>query len=709
MSFKTTLYGKYFLLDRIAVGGMAEVFKAKTYGVRGFERLLVIKRILPHLSKDEEFVEMFIDEAKISVELTHANICQVTDLGKIGDNYFIAMEYIDGKDLRAILKKCHVTKTPLTVPMALYVAIEILKGLDYAHNRKNSVAGTAMNLIHRDISPQNIMLSYHGEVKIVDFGIAKTESKLNRTQAGVLKGKFGYMSPEQASGLELDARTDLFSAGIILWEMLTGKRLFLGENDFETLEKIKECVVPPPTKYNPGVPPELEQVVLKALEREPDGRFESAQQMQSALARIFYTGYPDFSGRDLGDSLRSLFSEEIELEQEALRRAIDSLPPEELEAAISGAESAGDRLVDSGVGRRTSQSTSRRVSGPIAASGVRAETNLRPVHASRLLRAVLLVLVPALLILGVWKWMGRGPGEGSSSASKTAAGATQSIQISTNPPGAEATVDGEPKGKTPLAIALPVGRYHLLRFEKEGFEPREEQLFVEANKTAYGPYVLNEKAPETGVLTVTSMPAGASIVLNGRNTTFKTPAKVEDIPLKEKVSVRVELDGYVSKSKSVVMADPVEKLHFLLESNLTTVTLRVTPGNATVYWDGKEGGYERLNLVPGRTYALKVTSPGYEPLVRKITPKVSHEVVDIVLKPIVMKYGIISMGANPWAKVWIDGKEIGDTQIVNYKVTAGTHVIEFTNPHFPSIRRKVNVLEGRNQAILVDFQQPDAR
>ncbi len=687
---------------------MAEVFKAKTYGVRGFERLLVIKRILPHLSKDEEFVEMFIDEAKISVELTHANICQVTDLGKIGDNYFIAMEYIDGKDLRAILKKCHVTKTPLTVPMALYAAIEILKGLDYAHNRKDSIQGAPLNLIHRDISPQNIMVSYHGDVKIVDFGIAKTESKLNRTQAGVLKGKFGYMSPEQASGLELDARTDLFSAGIILWEMLTGKRLFLGENDFETLEKIKECAVPPPTKYNPGIPPELEQVILKALSKEPANRFESAQQMQNALARIFYTGFPDFSGRDLGNFLRTLFSEEIDLEQEALRRAIDSLPPEELEAAISSAESAGDRLVDSSA-RRTSSSGSRRTSGPIAASGVRFNLNEKAKRRSRLLRALLLVLVPAFLILGVWKWMGRGPGSDGAQVEKTSGVATLSIQLSTTPPGAEVTVNGEAKGQTPLVAALPVGRYHLVRFEKEGFEPREEQLFVEANKTVYGPFVLEKKAPQTGVLTVTSTPEGAAIVVNGRKTTLKTPAKIEDLPLRDKVTVRVALEGYTAKSKSVTMANPAEKIVFSLDSNVATVTLRVNPNNAVVYWNGKEGGYERLNLVLEKTYSLKVTAPGYQPLVRKITPRVSHEFVDLVLKPISVKYGLISLGANPWAKVWIDGKEIGDTQIVNYKISTGNHVIEFMNPHFPSIRRKVSITEGKNPAILVDFQQPDAR
>ena len=356
--FKTTAYGKYFLLDRIAVGGMAEVFKAKTYGVRGFERLLVIKRILPHLSKDEDFVEMFIDEAKISVELSHANIVQVTDLGKIDDNFFIAMEYIEGKDLRAILKKSQTSNRPITVEQATFICIEVCKGLDYAHRKKSSATNKPLDIIHRDISPQNIMISYEGEVKIVDFGIAKTASKINQTQAGVLKGKFGYMSPEQAMGLDVDQRTDIFSMGILLFEMLTGRRLFLGDTDFETLEKIKEAKIPPPSIFNKNVPKELERIALKVLEKDFAKRYSTIKEMQVDLTRFFYSTYPDFTASNLSSYLKKLFKDEIISEREKLRSSLESLP---IEGLIDSelASNSNEQVIDSQDDGNSLRNTSR--------------------------------------------------------------------------------------------------------------------------------------------------------------------------------------------------------------------------------------------------------------------------------------------------------------------------------------------------------------
>jgi serine/threonine protein kinase len=203
-------FGKYLLLERINVGGMAEVFKAKAFGVEGFERLVAVKRILPSIAEDQEFITMFVDEAKIAVQLTHANIAQIFDLGRVGDSYFIAMEYVHGKDLRAIFDRARKRGETVPVPMACYVAMKICEGLDYAHNKKDA-AGRDLHLVHRDVSPQNVLLSYDGEVKVIDFGIAKAAGKAGKTQAGILKGKFGYMSPEQVRGLPLDRRSDIFA------------------------------------------------------------------------------------------------------------------------------------------------------------------------------------------------------------------------------------------------------------------------------------------------------------------------------------------------------------------------------------------------------------------------------------------------------------------------------------------------------------------
>ena len=303
-------FGKYLLLERVNVGGMAEVFKAKAFGVEGFERLVAVKRILPSIAEDTEFITMFIDEAKIAVQLTHANIAQIFDLGKVGDSYFIAMEYVHGKDLRAIFDRARKRGEPLPVPMACYVVMKVCEGLDYAHNKKDP-AGRELNLVHRDVSPQNVLLSYDGEVKIIDFGIAKAAGKAGKTQAGILKGKFGYMSPEQVRGLPLDRRSDIFAMGICLYELLTGERLFVGESDFSTLEKVRNVEIMPPSTYNRRIPEELEQIVLKALAKDVDDRYQTAMDLHDDLQSFMYTSGNFFARKDLSGYMRKAFNDEI--------------------------------------------------------------------------------------------------------------------------------------------------------------------------------------------------------------------------------------------------------------------------------------------------------------------------------------------------------------------------------------------------------------
>ncbi len=325
-------FGKYLLLERVNVGGMAEVFKAKAFGVEGFERLVAVKRILPSIAEDQEFITMFIDEAKISVQLTHANIAQIFDLGKVGDSFFIAMEYVHGKDLRAIFDRARKRGETVPVPMACYLAMKICEGLDYAHNKKDA-SGRELNLVHRDVSPQNILLSYDGESKLIDFGIAKAAGKAGKTQAGILKGKFGYMSPEQVRGLPLDRRSDIFAVGIVLYELLTGERLFVGESDFSTLEKVKNVEIMPPSTYNRRIPEELEQIVLKGLAKDVDDRYQTAMDLHDDLQSFMYTSGNFFSRKDLGAYMRKAFAEEIAKEsarEEEYRRM-------EAEAAKLGA------------------------------------------------------------------------------------------------------------------------------------------------------------------------------------------------------------------------------------------------------------------------------------------------------------------------------------------------------------------------------------
>ena len=310
-------FGKYVLLERISVGGMAEVFKAKSFGVEGFEKILAIKRILPSLAEDSDFIEMFIDEAKICGQLNHANICQIFELGRVQDSHFIAMEFVWGKDLLQIQNRLRKHRQTMSPQMAAFVAAKLCEGLDYAHKKKDPT-GKALHIIHRDISPQNILVSYEGELKIIDFGIAKAASRSSKTQAGVLKGKFGYMSPEQVRGLPLDRRSDVFAIGTILYELLTSDRLFFGDSDFETLEKVRNVDCVPPSKANPACPPRLEKIILKALTKEVEDRYQWASEMMEDL-QAFLMGFdPVFTAKQLSTWMREGFASEMKREQEIL-------------------------------------------------------------------------------------------------------------------------------------------------------------------------------------------------------------------------------------------------------------------------------------------------------------------------------------------------------------------------------------------------------
>ena len=324
-------FGKYLLLDKVGTGGMAELFMAKQTGLKGFEKVMAIKRILPHLTEDPEFVTMFINEAKLAGLLSHQNIVQIFDLGHVENAYFIAMEYVMGKDLRTILHQAKVLNFPLPLGFALLIISKICAGLDYAH-RKKDLHGKDLNLVHRDISPQNILVSYEGEVKLVDFGIAKAASNSSETRAGTLKGKLSYMAPEQAMGKPVDRRTDIFSLGIVLYESITGHKLFKGDNDFDTLEKVRQAkIIPPPTKLNAQITPELEAIVLKALAKEPEDRYPSTSDLQMDLEDYMSKSEHESSTVRLSKYLQKLFEEDIR--RESKRFLADNAPASTLGAA----------------------------------------------------------------------------------------------------------------------------------------------------------------------------------------------------------------------------------------------------------------------------------------------------------------------------------------------------------------------------------------
>jgi serine/threonine protein kinase len=320
-------FGDYLLYDRIGVGGMAEIFLASSRGIEGFEKRLVIKRILPSLSSDSQFVRMFVEEAKLCATLRHPNIVQVYDLGEIDGQFFIAMEFVDGRDLLKTLAACGHRQLGFPTDLALYITAEVLKGLNYAHQLTGS-SGKPLGIIHRDVSPSNVFLSFEGQVKIGDFGIAKASSR-EKTATGILKGKFGYMSPEQVLGTEIDHRADIFASGILLYELLSGHRLFVGPNDLAVLQKVRQAQVEPPlTHHRPDLDPQLVAIVERALHRDPQARFQTAEKMRQALSDHAFRKQTGSGPGELARFLQRLFLADP---KEQARRARFRLPPIHLE------------------------------------------------------------------------------------------------------------------------------------------------------------------------------------------------------------------------------------------------------------------------------------------------------------------------------------------------------------------------------------------
>jgi len=299
-------FGPYRLVRQIAVGGMAEIHLAKTKGIAGFEKYVALKMIHPNLAEDEQFIQMLVDEAKIAVQLNHGNIAQTFDLGRVGNTFYITMEYVDGADLYKILRKgSEMDGFEMPLDICAFVGKEVASALDHAHRKKDHL-GKTLGIVHRDVSPQNVLVSFAGEVKLVDFGIAKASMKARQTAAGVIKGKYYYMSPEQAWGDQLDYRSDIFSAGIVLYEMITGQMLYLEEDLHRLLEMARNADIAPPSTLRKGIPPQLERIVMNALKKDRRERYQSAGDFATDLERFLHAYSPVFTASKVAAMIKQI-------------------------------------------------------------------------------------------------------------------------------------------------------------------------------------------------------------------------------------------------------------------------------------------------------------------------------------------------------------------------------------------------------------------
>lgn len=335
MAVEGKKFGKYLLLKKIATGGMAEIFLARMRGIAGFSRDVCIKRIHRHLSEEGDFIKMFLDEARLMAYLNHPNIVSVYEFGKVGNAYYLALEYIHGVSLAQLIKKSRGVK----LEHAIKIVSDVCAALHYAHNLKDKT-GKPLNIVHRDVSPQNVLISYEGAVKMIDFGVAKATTQLHETRAGTFKGKYAYMSPEQCKGEEIDHRSDIFAVGIVLYETLTGKGLFHRENIFDTMEAVLNLNPPPVRRLFPSYPPEIDQIIAKAMAKDREKRYQTAEEMQLALEEVAVKYKLHSTPLLLSRYIKELFKEEIEGEEEveeeiSLLKEVEEVSDEDVELFVS--------------------------------------------------------------------------------------------------------------------------------------------------------------------------------------------------------------------------------------------------------------------------------------------------------------------------------------------------------------------------------------
>jgi serine/threonine-protein kinase len=403
--------GRYKLLALLATGGMAEIYLARQTGIQGFERLVVVKKILPQLAKEQRFLDMFFDEARIAAQLNHPNIVQIYDLGKEDETYFIAMEYLEGESLGYLIREANRAGHDLPPALAAGMIAQVCDGLDFAHNLHDD-SGRPLSIIHRDISPQNIIVLFSGGVKLVDFGIAKAASQVHQTRVGTLKGKLAYLAPEQIQGKPVDARSDIFSLGVVFWELLTCRRLFKADNEASILQTIVFGEVAPPRRFNPAVSPELEAIVLQALEKDPDRRPPTAGRMAAAIREHLLKAGAAAGVQEVAAFVDLVFSDRARTKRrllEEIRRSdgkhisLEVLKPETGESLPSGPDELEDRLPP----EKLAEAPTRAVRRPDSRE---LEMPLSRPRASRL-PLVLGLLLPLLLggILVGWWLAGKNP------------------------------------------------------------------------------------------------------------------------------------------------------------------------------------------------------------------------------------------------------------------------------------------------------------
>jgi serine/threonine protein kinase len=518
-STTATRIGSYEILHQIARGGMAEIFLARQIGLERFEELVVLKKILPELAANEHFVRLFLDEARLSASLEHPNIAAVYDIGTVDGNYFFTMELVRGQDLRAILRRTAAADLRLPIEHAVQIGRHIASALHYAHEHRNP-DGVVLEVVHRDVSPSNIVVSYSGTVKLLDFGVARAATRTIKTQTGALKGKISYMSPEQARGAALDRRSDLFSLGIVLWELVTTRRLFKADSDFDTLQQIVHDPIARPSATRADCPLELERIIMKTLAREKAERYQTAQELQLDLEELAREHKLGQSSVALGTYTRELFADEVKAweEAETLVTASDPATPRArdelskllslIEPPVGGGDFASGEH-DSVAFAATALSPPRPM--PKAAASDSTTAPVAPAAPSS--RGPAIAAIAAIVLVAIGGVLFYVETRSRSDDAPPPAPSTAELELASTPPGAAIYVRGEPTGLvTPAKLAGLTPGQVAIRATLPGHAPASDVVTLRAGDHATRELVL---VRIEGRLVVAGLPAGAELIVDG--------------------------------------------------------------------------------------------------------------------------------------------------------------------------------------------------
>jgi len=725
-------FGKFQLLKKIATGGMAEIHIAKQRGMEGFEKIVVIKMILPHLANNADFVNMFLDEARIAARLTHPNIVQIYDLGRAGGTYFIAMEYVQGENLRSISKVARKHSASIPLEHIVKIASQACEGLHYAHT-KTDTSGNPLHIVHRDVSPQNILVSFEGVIKLVDFGIAKAATQYAETKAGILKGKYSYMSPEQCKGKHIDNRSDVFSMGIVLWELATGVRLYKKSSELMILKEITEGKVTPPREINQQIPAELEAIILKALEKHADNRFQDALQMHLALEEFMKNRGLTSSTVHLSAFMREMFKEKLD----NLRKIEEAQASgDSLESFLFDDVNLEAEMYVPGTGVTPSQaspiSTPSQPLYPRPTTGV---SRLSPAPAppstgrSRniLLGALLVVLLGVLGTLGYLIYSHATEPEPSPvDAGVPMALGKGAIHVTSTPTGAKVLVDGNERGQTPCDVKdLNLGTFYTLQVEEPAHRPWTTQFKLEDSKEMRRFHARLDKksaAAGSGWVELTTVPPGARVTIDGKPVAGTTPLVIPKVSTARSHTLRASLEGRQDWAKTFRLK-PGE--HLKLEGELpekqapdprakpAVYTLRSRPRGAKFYLDGKPVSSRKLKLAPGGSHLLSARLSGYKEYSERLNPKSGER--KRILARLEKKKAVavvasgkakLSVDCTPWAVVYVDGVHIGTTPVAGHEITPGAHTLRLVNNQLHSSKTvKISAKPGESIRKSIEFQK----